>query len=173
MHSYLIELLECPACHGELDWSITERRDDRVHVGEARCKACRTSYPVREGMGLFLTPDLPREDLWQRVDSQLTRHLRQHPEVERQLMEVPLESLNPADQLFRALVLEERGHYVEARAAEDLAQAGLTPSGVVLDGAGIDALPVAEATLEWCVLVATAQAEYAECGPSWTTGESN
>jgi len=125
MHSYLIELLECPGCHGELDWFITERRDDHVHAAEARCKACGTSYPVREGIGVFLTPELPREDLWQQVDSQLTRHLREHPEAERELMQVPPESLNPADQFFRALVLEERGNYVEAGAVEDLAEAGL------------------------------------------------
>ncbi|MGC8839721.1 MAG: class I SAM-dependent methyltransferase, partial [Anaerolineae bacterium] len=29
-----------------------------------------------------------------------------------------------------------------------------TPTGVLLEGAGIDALPVAETTLEWCTLVA-------------------
>jgi hypothetical protein len=29
-----------------------------------------------------------------------------------------------------------------------------TPTGVVLEGAGIDGLPVAETVLEWCVLVA-------------------
>ena len=25
MHDYLIEMLECPACHGELNWQIGER----------------------------------------------------------------------------------------------------------------------------------------------------
>lgn len=125
MHPCLIELMECPACHGELDWSITGRRDDRVYAGEARCKVCGTSYPFREGIGLFLTPDLPREDLWQQVDGQLTRHLRERPEVERQLMQVPPRSLHPADLFFRALALEERGDYAEARAVEDLAQVGL------------------------------------------------
>jgi hypothetical protein len=40
-------------------------------------------------------------------------------------MQVPAESLNPADQFFRALVLEEGGNYAQARAVEDLAQAGL------------------------------------------------
>lgn len=125
MHDYLIEMLECPACHGELAWIIAERHADRVETAEARCAVCDAVYPVREGIGLFLTPDLPREDLWEQVDSQLIQHLREHPEVERQLMDVPLETLAPADQLFRGMILEERGEYAEAKAAEDWANAGL------------------------------------------------
>jgi hypothetical protein len=40
-------------------------------------------------------------------------------------MEVPLESLGPADQLFRAMVLEERGDFAGAELAEDKAHEGL------------------------------------------------
>jgi len=125
MHSYLVEMLECPACYGELDWRIAEQDDGRVHAAEALCRGCGATYPVREGIGLFLTPDLPREDLWQQVDSQLSLYLREHSEVEQLLMRPPAESLNPADQFFRALVLEERGSYAEARVIEDLANTGL------------------------------------------------
>ncbi len=119
MHDYLIEMLECPACHGALDWTITSRQRDRLLAGEARCRACAASYPLRDGIGLFLTPDLPREDLWQQVDSHLTRYLREHPDQERRLMQVPPESLNPADQFFRSMVLEERGSLAEAQALAD------------------------------------------------------
>jgi len=125
MHTYLLEMLECPRCHGELAWTVTERCEDRIETAEARCKTCAVYYPVREGIGLFLTPDVPRDDLWEQVDSQLTKYLRQHPEVERELMGVPLETLAPADQFFRAMVLEERGEYAEAKAAADLADVGL------------------------------------------------
>ncbi|HLK58109.1 MAG TPA: methyltransferase domain-containing protein [Chthonomonadaceae bacterium] len=125
MHTYLFEMLECPACHGALDWTITARQRDRLMEGEARCRICAASYPLRDGIGLFLTPDLPREDLWQQADSHLTRYLREHPEQERRLMQVPPESLNPADQFFRSLVLEERGNYTEAQALASLAQTGL------------------------------------------------
>ena len=72
MRTYLIEMLECPACHGTLEWSITE-----------------------------------------------------HPELEHQLMDAPLDTLAPADQFFRGLVLEERGKFREARIAEDSANKGL------------------------------------------------
>jgi uncharacterized protein YbaR (Trm112 family) len=125
MHDYLIEMLACPACHGELTWTVTERRGDRVETAEARCAACAAAYPIREGIGLFLTPDLPRNDLWEQVDSQLLQYLRAHPEVGRQLMDVPLETLAPADQFFRALVLEDRGDYAQAKAAKELADVGI------------------------------------------------
>ena len=128
MHTYLFEMLECPSCHGELAWTVTERREDRVETAEAYCEACATTYPIREGIGLFLTPDLPRDDLWEQVDSQLIQYLREQPDVERKLMDVPLETLAPADQFFRALVLEERGEYTEAKAVEELANARLYTS---------------------------------------------
>lgn len=125
MHETLIPMLACPACHGELTWSITERLGEHMEAAEGRCTVCNADYPVREGIGLFLTPDLPRRDLWEEVESRLLRHLREHPEVERRLMDVPLAALSPADQFFRALVLEERGDYAGAKAAEELANVRL------------------------------------------------
>lgn len=125
MHTYLIEMLECPDCHGELEWSITERRGNRIEMAEARCVVCAAVYPVREGIGVFLAPDLPRDDLWEQMDSHLAKHLREHPEVERQLLDVPLEALAPADQFFRALILDERGEYAQAKVAADVARSGV------------------------------------------------
>jgi len=55
----------------------------------------------------------------------LIRHLRVHPELERQLLETPLDALAPADQLFRALALEARGNYGDARIVEATAHKGL------------------------------------------------
>lgn len=125
MHAYLLEMLECPGCHGELVWNITEQDQNRIEAAEAHCQACRAIYPVYEGIGLFLTPDLQRNDLWEQVESGLMQHLRTHPELERQLTEVPLETLALADRFFRAFVLEERGKYLEAKIAEDSANQGL------------------------------------------------
>lgn len=125
MHRYLVQALECPICHSELDWTIVEQDDKRILTAEICCRACRSAYAVRDGIGLFLTSNLSRDDLWQEADSQLTRYLRQHPDIERQLMQSPLDTLAPADQFFRALVLEEYGNYAEAKAIEDLANAGL------------------------------------------------
>jgi len=79
MQASLVDLLECPACHGELTWNITDGHDDRIETADVRCSACVATYPVREGIGVFLTPDLPRDDLWEQVESRLAQHLRQHP----------------------------------------------------------------------------------------------
>lgn len=121
-------MLECPVCHSELDWTIIERIDKRILTAEICCQACRATYIVRDGIGLFLPPNVSRNDLWQQADNQLTQYLRQHPDVERRLMQSPLDTLSPADQFFRALVLEERGNYAEAKAIEDLSIAGLYTS---------------------------------------------
>src|SRR5690348_15960531 len=104
MQRLFLDQLECPACHGALVWQGAEQQGDRVDTAEARCAGCGATYPVREGIGLFLTPDLPRDDLWAQAESGLTRHLREHPDLEQRLMGTPVETLAPADQFFRALV---------------------------------------------------------------------
>ncbi len=125
MHDFLVEWLLCPHCHGALTWRVDEGDGARIERGQARCQACGAIYPIRDGIGLFLTPDLPRDDLWQNVDSALTGYLRENPEIERQLMGGPLEGLGPADQFFRAMVLEERGDFDGAAEAEALALEGM------------------------------------------------
>jgi SAM-dependent methyltransferase/uncharacterized protein YbaR (Trm112 family) len=125
MHTWLIERLECPSCHGGLEWTVNERDRGRIDEAVATCRECDAAYPVRQGIGLFLTPDLPREDLWEQAGSQLVEHLQAHPDVERQLMESPADDLGPADLTFRSMVLEERGDYHQARALEERALAGM------------------------------------------------
>jgi uncharacterized protein YbaR (Trm112 family) len=119
MHDYLIEMLQCPACAGELNWSIQDEQENRIETAVAHCADCESSYPVKEGIGFFLDSGQDREDLWEEADSWLVQHLHDNPNVESQLMDVPLENLGPADQLFRALVLEERGEFGEAKIAEE------------------------------------------------------
>jgi len=114
MKSYVIELLECPDCHAQLDWHIEAETDNQIEKAQARCSDCAAVYHVRDGIGIFLTPDLPRNDMWAQVDSQLAAHLREHPDLEKQLMEYPVENLSPTDQHFRALILDERGSFGEA-----------------------------------------------------------
>lgn len=115
MYDYLIGMLQCPACRGALDWQVQERHGDRVQTATARCIQCAAEYPVRDGIAIFLTPDLPREDLWAAVEGQLSKYLRENPEIRAQLMDQPLKDLEPADQFFRAMVLEEQGKYQQAQ----------------------------------------------------------
>ena len=121
MKKYLIEMLECPICHYQLDWQIETENGEEIEQAEARCSGCDVMYPVKDGIGIFLTPDLPRNDLWAEVDSQLSAHLKDHPEDEKKLMEGPAEDLSPTDQQLRASVLDERGEYGEGKRVEKLA----------------------------------------------------
>jgi len=82
MQHYLVDRLACPACQGELIWNIAAQSHAQIEQAEARCRTCGATYPVRDGIGLFLTPDLPREDLWAQVDDRLNRFVRQNPETE-------------------------------------------------------------------------------------------
>jgi ubiquinone/menaquinone biosynthesis C-methylase UbiE/uncharacterized protein YbaR (Trm112 family) len=125
MHSSLIDLLVCPACHGELTWKIMDRRSTQIETAVAFCTGCGCEYPLREGIGVFLTANLSREDLWEEVESQLSSHLQDHPDIERQLMNVPLHDLSPADQFFRAMILDERGAFEQAKTAFKSANTGL------------------------------------------------
>jgi len=75
------------------------------------------------------------------VESELSRYLRTHPEIERRLMDVTLETLSPADRFFRAMVLEERGRFAEARAVAELARSRLyTPEYLACYRSQIDHL---------------------------------
>lgn len=121
MQAYLLELLECPLCHAALRWTIDERDGDCIEAATATCSACEATYPVREGIGLFLTPELPRDDLWEQVGSNLTRHLDENPAIAVQLLDAPLETLNPADQFLRSMTLEDQGDFAGARAAFEAA----------------------------------------------------
>ncbi|HEX6541687.1 MAG TPA: class I SAM-dependent methyltransferase [Ktedonobacterales bacterium] len=125
MHEFIRDLLQCPQCGGGLAWSVTVRQGERIVEGEAQCAVCAATYPIHEGIGLFLTPDLPRNDLWEQAGSRLTGYLRDHPDVERRLMDVPPETLGPADLFFRAAVLEDRGDYAHVRELLDRAHEGL------------------------------------------------
>ena len=125
MQEFLIEMLECPSCHGGLNWKIIQHQGDRIEEAEAVCKVCGTAYPVQKGIGIFLTPDLPREDLWEQVNSQLMHFLRENPQIESKIMDAPLNNLNPADQFFRAQILEERGEFAQAKAIANLAYSKL------------------------------------------------
>jgi len=125
MHTYLVDMLQCASCHGSLAWDISVQKDERIVEAVARCCACDAVYPIREEIGVFLTPDLPRNDLWEQSGRKLTQLLSHHPEIEEALMNVPVTELGPADQFFRGMALEERGEWDLAQEALDSAMSGL------------------------------------------------
>ena len=116
MQKYLVEMLECPKCHGKLDWNITEQSHDRIEVAEACCQSCSSTYPVQDGIGVFLTTDLKRNDLWEQAD-RLEELLKQNPEIEKRLMDVPLDTLGSVDQYYRGRIHKARGEIEAANTA--------------------------------------------------------
>jgi uncharacterized protein YbaR (Trm112 family) len=128
MKKHVLEMLECPICHHQLNWQISSESQDRIEQAEAHCSGCEAIYPVRDGIGIFLTPNLFRNDTWEQVDSQVVLYLRDHSAIERQLMEDSAEKLSPTDQQFRAMVLDERGQFVEGKKTEELANKNLYTS---------------------------------------------
>lgn len=125
MQNFLLDYLQCPACGGELTWEIEESQGSQVEAATARCQDCAVEYPVRDGIGLFLTPDLPRNDMWAQAETGLEAYLRERPDVQRQLMETPLHELSPADQFFRAQFLEAQGDFERAQPIFDQVQSDL------------------------------------------------
>lgn len=125
MNFDLLDMLECPICHCQLDWNIKSSSKEHIEQAEVNCTGCSAVYHVKDGIGIFLTPDLPRNDLWDQVDSQLALYLREHPQLEKQLMEGPVEELSPTDQHYRALILDERGDFAAAKKIEDQANENL------------------------------------------------
>ena len=122
MHDFLLDLLICPACHAELVWQINKRNQDGIKAANAYCVSCNSQYTIVDGIANFLCGTEQQEDLWEQSESGLARFLLENPQAEKRLMDSPLNTLNPADQFFRALLLEEHGLYLQARQMEEHAQ---------------------------------------------------
>ncbi len=121
-------LLCCPACHGDLAWSIDEEIQERMVHTEVRCTGCSRAYAVTDEVGVFLLNETSDDDLWKVVESGLARRLRENPQYEEQLMNSDFSSLNAADKLLHTTILDERGMYDLARARRKTAVEELYPS---------------------------------------------
>ncbi|MTI67297.1 MAG: methyltransferase domain-containing protein [Firmicutes bacterium] len=114
MHKYLVDMLECPLCHGDLKWDIFKETNERIIQAEILCNDCNAKYPVEDEIALFLTPKENRNDLWEQGNNQLKKYFNENPEIEYKLLNKSLESLNPADKFIRGMLLEEKGEYFKA-----------------------------------------------------------
>ena len=123
MDAALLELFQCPACSGPLVWRPATWDGDRILDATARCSGCGVSYDVRHGVAVLLPGVVT--DAWAETESWLTTLTREQPAVERALLDPDPSALGPADLLFRALALEDRGDFARARQAADLADEGL------------------------------------------------
>ncbi|MFO7950652.1 MAG: methyltransferase domain-containing protein [Candidatus Fermentibacteraceae bacterium] len=121
MRESLIRRLCCPSCRGGLSWRVDVEAEGRILQARAECGGCGRTYPVSDGIGVFLESAAGEEDLWQTSESGLAAFLSENPDVERELMESPLSGLGPADLFLRAMAHEERGEAAEAAKAREMA----------------------------------------------------
>lgn len=129
MQEYIVDWLVCPACRSPLDWDIKKHIQGDIEQAIATCRNCGCKYQIKEGIGIFLTRQLERNDLWQQADSELKRYLDGHPNIKKELLQTSLSYLSPADQFFRHIILEEEGHFEESRKVAEIAMHGLYGEG--------------------------------------------
>lgn len=120
-----VDDLRCPKCRGTLDWSVSRRESGRIVMAEVTCEECGAMYCVKDGVGVFLTPELQRKDLWETSETGLQKYLRENPDIERELMESPVTDMSPVDLYYRAVVLRQRGRTEEAERAFRAASEGM------------------------------------------------
>ena len=87
--------------------------EEEIEQATASCRSCEAGYGIADGIGLFLTEELARNDLWEAMYGHLMQYLQDNPDTERALMETPLEQLSPADRYFPSNVLDYRGAHLQ------------------------------------------------------------
>lgn len=120
-----IDGLRCPKCGGALDWNVSRREGGRILTADVTCGECGAGYCVKDGIGMFLTPELQRNDLWESSRTGLEEYLSRNPDVERELLETPLEDMSPVDLHYRGVALRRRGRTEEAERASRAASEGM------------------------------------------------
>lgn len=116
LHKFYVDMLECPKCHGSLTWEITEESEDRIINAKIICSCCGADYEVRDEIGVFLTPDLPRNDLWAQGESELNRFFNENPKIKEDFFSMPEDELNGADYWFKASYYEMNKDYEKSSA---------------------------------------------------------
>lgn len=106
MHKSIKELLECPSCRGELEWNILKEDKERIIDAEILCKECGAKYEVRDEIAVFLTPDLYRNDLWEKGESQIGKFFKENKDVLENLINTEVDDLNGADLWYLASYYE-------------------------------------------------------------------
>jgi uncharacterized protein YbaR (Trm112 family) len=124
VHRETLEVLACPACHGNLAAPPVAELQD----GALTCTACARSYEVRDGVAILLAGD--SDDIWRDAAARLDAALARDPTTAQRLLDSPLAELNGADLTFRGMVLEARGELERAAAAFAAADAALYDPGL-------------------------------------------
>ncbi len=57
MKQDLMQLLVCPVCKGELELSITEKKNGEIIAGSLICRRCPVDYTIIDGIPHMLPKD--------------------------------------------------------------------------------------------------------------------
>lgn len=115
-------MLQCPSCSGDLEWTHIKKRDENFIVeASIECLQCHGQYAVDNEIAYFLT-NLDRNDLWKKAESGITKYLNDNPDIKDELMTTPIQSLHPTDLFFRASLIEEQGNYAESEQLFEIAE---------------------------------------------------
>lgn len=118
MHKYLVDLLCCPVCQGNLEWKTDgTARDEFIESGTAKCPACKTKYPVKNGIGIFVKRG--EQDPWKDAYRDLGRFIKTRQG--REFLALSPEELNPTDRFILSYMLEIQEQFQSAQKAKDSA----------------------------------------------------
>ena len=57
MKRWLMDILCCPVCKGDLVLTATEENEEEILEGTLRCDACCVAYPIHKGIPNLLPPE--------------------------------------------------------------------------------------------------------------------
>lgn len=72
MNPNKLHLFVCPICKGELNWKISEYRNNTIMTGEACCQMCGKIYPVNDSITIFLDPKIQDMRIWERSERNMS-----------------------------------------------------------------------------------------------------
>ncbi|MCQ1539223.1 Trm112 family protein [Methanocalculus taiwanensis] len=61
MKRWLMDILCCPVCKGDIVLTVTEENEEEIIEGTLRCDACQVNYPIHEGIPNLLPPESASE----------------------------------------------------------------------------------------------------------------
>lgn len=108
MRKDLMNIIVCPACKAELNWSVSLESNDTIIQAQANCTQCRRTYPVENEIADFLVGGPDDIDPWQKDESILSGI---KDEIKEALLSANLNKLNSVDLYYLGELYREAGKY--------------------------------------------------------------
>lgn len=62
MKLWMMDILACPVCKGELELTVEEQHDEEVVKGSLYCAQCQQLYRIADGIPDLLPPEEERQE---------------------------------------------------------------------------------------------------------------